>query len=1487
MKTDDGLSFASAIDTSDFDAGLNHIQNRMSETASSIEGESARIQSLFTDIPKIDFSPLANMSSLDDVELGFQQVGRVIEENRAALTELEAKYQELKTAAGEAFMSGDDSQYFALSQEAQATEAVIRARKRAIKEAEKYDEELVNLCKEMNKEAAEAEKERQKQEKSAEALAKKERSAASLRTRIRELTMEAAALRDAAQQEGVEIDKSTGRYREIIEELGRLRDIQGDIQAAGNVFANDENQFAGVISGLTGLSGAFSAAQGAVGLFAGENEHLQEIMLKVQSLMAITMGLQQVQQTLNKDSAFSLVTLNSLKKMWNKLLGTSATAQAQETAATESATAAQSAHATATATDTAATEADTAAQEAKNAATVTGTTATATNTTATQGATAAQNAHTGAMVAGTVATKAMSVAMRVLKLALISTGIGALIVLVGELVSWITDLVTAEDEAKKHTEDLNKAHEEAGKTYAEEKIALEDNIKACQTFKGTKEQEKKKVDELNSKYGEALGYYDSLEQWERVLTERGPAYCKLMQLKAERQGILNKYVESYCELLAVQHKAENGDYDAWYRTKAGDLKKRQEEINKQKRITDQWEADLRRQDAIIEQFQKDNNLDEVHIDPKAKTINGGKSGSGKTFDPKAAAREQRKLLQQFQEEVAKYISDTNKALTQNMIDGMEAGYWKELTTIRKNAADREAAWKQSLLNLAAIMRDNTHAIFMSKKGATEEAWESSNEGKRSLEGWVNELLKNETIRSNYEHGLNDIHEAVNTQFASVREKYMNQLIDEFGSYNDKFDKLTVEWQKKIAFVGAMAPEMMPEALRQMDEAFANLKAEDFQKSINWDVVFGNLEDQSLQALQFSLDKVKSYFDSNKDSMGVEQIKTFQEAITAMEDEIASRNPFTALHKSFNDISTAKDELVAALAELAAAQSALTTAEREYVEALAAKNDILNQIDNGQLAEDCQELTDANRRLAESTRTLESAQQKNAQAEQRTLTARNQVTRSYKTFATNLKSASGVVTDLGGKASKLARVFSDDIADGMDKALGFIDEVIDAAGDVISAIGDVGKSVSKSVAATADAAGTATQATAQATATSISTVEKASVILTVISAALQIATAIANLFNNDDEKQEEIERLQERIDQLQWELDNADAVRLRNNTADALQKLKQLYREASNEVLRLHGITEKSGAWAQWFGRARYSAEIYAKSIEKIADYWGNVSYTADKALGSKKYDESRKQLENLAEQQILLQRQINAESDKKDSDSGKIQDYKNRIAEIAEEMATIINEMLEDIIGYTAEELTDTLADAFFEAAAAGEDAMEAWHKKTNEIVADILKRMIITQYLEPEIGKIFDKYKSQWFGSDGSFKGIQAVINSADGLAHDINQVGENFNSVWEGLQGSLGKWFEEDSERTGSERGIATASQDSVDENNARLTTIQGHTYTLVQGVSELNATGNQILEKLSGIESNTAETAEEVKDMRKDVKALKDSVDDITTQGLKLKP
>lgn len=1479
MNTNDGLSYAARIDTSEYDAALDHMAEKVGGVTSQIEQESARIQQLISSsIPEVDLKFLYDDTpTLNAIGEAYAQIARVIRENNSAVNELQEAYRQVTEEANKyANVPGRSEYVKELRQQRKAIQEVITTRKEVIAAAQAEEKEL------------------QKNEKSlvaaANAAEKQSTAAVSLRQRIRELTMEAAALRDAEQAQGREIDKTTGRYREIIEEIGRLKDIQGDIQSAGNVFANDENQFAGIISGLTGLSGAFSAAQGAVGLFAGENEHLQEIMLKVQSLMAITMGLQQVQQTLNKDSAFSLVTLNAVKQKWNKLTGKSAASQTQEATATASATAAQNANTTATAENATVTKVDTAAQQENNAVTTAGAGAQATNTSATKAATTAQNAHTGALVAGTAASKAMSIAMRVLKLALISTGIGALVVLVGELVSWIVDLCSAEDEAVKHTQDLNKINEDAAKTYIQEQVALEDNIKACKNFTGSKEQEKKKVNELNSKYGEALGYYDSLEQWERVLTERGPAYCEMLRMKAVQQGLLNKYVEAYVEALEVAHKAENGEFDrSWYNPARwfGDSneERRANMIAEANKEADYWKEAMTQQKADLERFQKENHFDVVHIDPKS----GGNRGSGKTFDPKAAAREQRKLLAEYQAEVKKYITDTNNAISQAMIDSMEAGYGKELATIRRNGESRKKAWEQQLIELAEAMRDNAHAMFMTQNGATEDTWENSAQGKRSLQDWIDELLKNKDVAANYSQGLADIANSVERQLADVRTKYMNQLIDEFGSYEDRFDKLTIEWTKKINQVAAIAPDMLPKALDKMEEAFSSLKAEDFKKTINWDVVFGDLGNQSLQSLQYSLEKVKTYFDREKASMSVEQIKTFQEAITAMENEIASRNPFTALHKSFKDISTAKDELVAALAEVAAAQTALNEAEAEYNAALQAKHKILGLIETGELAQDCQELADANERVTASERKFTDAKTKSLQADQRALNARNNVTKSYKTFATQLKSAGTVVTDIGGRASKLARIFSSDIADSMDKALGFIDEVVDAAGDVISAIGDVGKSVSKNVAQTAEAAGTATQATAQATATSISTVEKASIILTVISAALQIATAIASLFNDDESKQKEIERLQERIDQLQWELDNADTVRFKERVGDAVKKLNSVYRDTTEEVLRLHLTSQQyANCFNRAIGQMVYRNEIYEKSIQKLADAYASVGYTADKALGGKKYEESRKQIENLAEQQILIQRQINQARDKKDTDNGKIEDWQRQIQEIAHEMATIINEMLEDIIGGSSEDISKRLGDAFMDAAAQGEDAMEAWHSTVKDIIADITKRMLISKFIEEPIGQIFDKYKTRWFGSDGRFKGIDNVINSMNDLSSDLNEVGSNFQQVWNNLPDDMKKWFAplDDAEREGTQKGIATASQDSVDENNARLSMIQEHTYTLVQGVKELNATGTRLLEVATGIKDNTEETNKKLDDVKENVKAIKDSVDEIDTRGLKLR-
>ena len=60
---------------------------------------------------------------------------------------------------------------------------------------------------------------------------------------------------------------------------------------------------------------------------------------------------------------------------------------------------------------------------------------------------------------------------------------------------------------------------------------LTDSLK---DFDGTKEQEKAKIDELNDKYGETFGQYDTLAQWYQVLSQKGEAYIQMLYLQKRK-----------------------------------------------------------------------------------------------------------------------------------------------------------------------------------------------------------------------------------------------------------------------------------------------------------------------------------------------------------------------------------------------------------------------------------------------------------------------------------------------------------------------------------------------------------------------------------------------------------------------------------------------------------------------------------------------------------------------------------------------------------------------------------------------------------------------------------------------------------------------------------------------------------------------------------------------------------------------------------------
>ena len=882
---------------------------------------------------------------------------------------------------------------------------------------------------------------------------------------------------------------------------------------------------------------------------------------------------------------------------------------------------------------------------------------------------------------------------------------------------------------------------------------------------------------------------------------------------------------------------------------------------------------------------------------------------------KKQAEERKKLLEDIAKQRKQLLADASDAEVSALQDGLSKRL-REIENRRQQtlaAIDQEEAeLSQKLGKLGQTLSEADRAAFQTQRdaanaNATNETREAEEENAEYIKGLYEDLAdvfvseeqrKVNAIKRTYQEQrkqlskdltggnitqsqYNDLSGQINAAEGQELEDYW---LSAYGNYYQKREQLQEDWESRLALIPA---KFQAEANRLYLEELSRLDIEQFKKNINWDSVFGDLSKQSLSSLQHTLGQVQSMFDANKGNMDVTEIRDMQEAIKSIEDEIANRNPFTGLVKAMKDIGDAKDMVVTSLNEYKDAQLELTAAQEQYNLAIQAQQELDALIQEGKTSKDTEEYAQAVENVTNATNRLTSAETRSKNAEQGVLTARNNLTTSYKSFANQLNNVKGVIDNVGGHAKNLADVFSDEVGAGIGKAIDFIDEVLDATSTVISAIGDVGKNVASAMSSTVSAASTGMQASATAAAASISTVEKASVILAVISAALQIATAIAGLFNNDEEYQEE-KRLQGRIDQLQWELDNADVVRMQDNSFDSIQKLQDVVRETTAEVLKLHNATAYYySSFYRLIGPAVYQNEIYLKSIEKIADAYADIAYTADKALGAEKYESSRSQLENLAEQQLAIHQQINAESSKKDSDSGKIEEWKREIQEIGHEMVAVINEMVEDIIGGSAADIAEQLGNAFFDAFREGEDAAKAWKDTVDDIVSDIVKRMLVTELLEKPIGQLFDRYKTKWFGDDGTFRGIDAINNSMGAFANELYGLVNIFSEGMEGLPDELKDIILGDAETTreGTQKGIATASQESVDENNARLTTIQGHTYSIMTGVVELNRIGNLVLERLMGIENNTAETNTRLDNLDKRVTKVSSTLNDIQLKGLKI--
>ncbi|WP_024999254.1 hypothetical protein [Prevotella falsenii] len=111
-------------------------------------------------------------------------------------------------------------------------------------------------------------------------------------------------------------EKNTEQYRQMANRAAHLYDTLHDVRNEAKALASDDANWEAMASGLNGLSGAVTAGTGIMSLFVGENEELARVQTRLQAVMATTMGIQQVFNALNKDSAFRLKLVTKATNWW-------------------------------------------------------------------------------------------------------------------------------------------------------------------------------------------------------------------------------------------------------------------------------------------------------------------------------------------------------------------------------------------------------------------------------------------------------------------------------------------------------------------------------------------------------------------------------------------------------------------------------------------------------------------------------------------------------------------------------------------------------------------------------------------------------------------------------------------------------------------------------------------------------------------------------------------------------------------------------------------------------------------------------------------------------------------------------------------------------------------------------------------------------------------------------------------------------------------
>nr|DAE96309.1 MAG TPA: tail tape measure protein [Caudoviricetes sp.] len=439
-----------------------------------------------------------------------------------------------------------------------------------------------------------------------------------------------------------------------------------------------------------------------------------------------------------------------------------------------------------------------------------------------------------------------------------------------------------------------------------------------------------------------------------------------------------------------------------------------------------------------------------------------------------------------------------------------------------------------------------------------------------------------------------------------------------------------------------------------------------------------------------------------------------------------------------------------------------------------------------------------------------------------------------------------------KSSKQIKTDWSNLADATEGCFDFVNDAIDSCDVLGDLIGETGKSTINMV------QGIATAGIAMSAA--IKTAEKGSVILAAISIALQAIQWIAGLFNNDDELEEKIQKIQRSVDDL-------------SNSFDRLQHAsEQTYWVFSDEEKaahdkRLQSIKDQIAALEQQAIVARESWDFvrYAQLTKQIKDLKYALEKETNKGDMFQLY-EAQKQ--NLKEQQRLIQEQIKAEKEKKKTDKDKIAEWEEAIKDIDTQLEDMERDMLESLAGTDIQSAIDDFASALVDAYCQGEDAAKALGDVTKSVlknaVVEALKRQFLAKAINDAVLYLGEAMEDGDL-SDAEKKRFEDMVNKA----------GDKFYGALE----AVGDWIKDDDTETPTDplAGAVT----SMSEETGGV--IAGRLNAFVINQSEQISIGREQLVYQAEIAANTRASATELTEIKETLKRIENKDNSLLSQGI----